>query len=163
MIAPEQVDRIILSGSFNPFHEGHHRMVGSFLNAYPRYVGKPILLEISRINRDKGAISYTEITARIESIRSYGCHAPVLVTELPRFMDKARVFQDTLFLVGSDTASRILPEEAAELKTLGAYFAVFRREGYEQKIPSELSAYMVYGWTPLDVSSTKIRNEAEEL
>lgn len=159
MIAPEQVDRVIFPGSFNPYHAGHNRMVGIFLTAYPRYLKHPIILEISRANRDKGLISYDEITRRIESVRRFGSNVPILLTELPRFVDKARVFPRTLFLVGSDTASRILEEEVGELNEHEAYFAVFKRGDLPESYPPGLNAYWVRGWKSVDVSSTKIREE----
>lgn len=91
----------ILPGAFNPLHEGHRRLAavaGSKLN---RLVG----FEISIRNVDKPELAEEEVQRRLEQFRRI---APVYVTRAPTFEEKAHLFPSTTFIVGSDTAIRII-------------------------------------------------------
>lgn len=89
--------------------------------------------ELSIVNVDKPLLDYTEIEERLSQFE-----APVWLTRLPTFVDKARYFPGAHFAVGVDTIIRITEagyygsqadRDAAldELATLGTRFLVFGR------------------------------------
>ena len=94
-----QTDKcLLLSGSFNPQHEGHLGLA----RAAGELSGLPPKLELSIVNVDKPELTYAEVLARLETTT-----LPVFVTRAATFVEKARLFPGCHFAIGYDTAVRL--------------------------------------------------------
>eukprot|EP00727_Mastigamoeba_balamuthi_P012627 m51a1_g7988 hypothetical protein (389) ;mRNA; f:84885-95619 len=93
--------RHVYTGSFNPFHEGHR----SLLLALEEHVGVQPVIEISATNVDKPPLSTDEALRRVAQ---FAGRWDVLVTAAPLFVHKARLLPRSVFVVGYDTAARVL-------------------------------------------------------
>ena len=92
-------ERLLLSGSFNPQHEGHLGLA----RAAGELSGLPPMLELSIANVDKPELTYAEVLARLNTTS-----LPVFVTRAATFVEKARLFPGCHFAIGYDTAVRLL-------------------------------------------------------
>ena len=95
--------RVILSGSFNPIHSAHIELV----RIASKIVKKPILFELSIKNQEpsKGLLKMKELEKRILQFKNIG---DLAITNLPTFEEKSFLFKNSVFVVGFDTAMRIL-------------------------------------------------------
>lgn len=91
----------LLSGSFNPLHEGHRKLA----EAAEALLGRSAHFELSVTNVDKPALTAAEVARRLPQFRGY---RPVLLTREPTFDGKAAICPGNIFVVGYDTAERIL-------------------------------------------------------
>ncbi len=160
---------LLMPGAFNPLHHAHERM----LEIAERETGLRGAYELSIVNVDKPFLDYTEIDSRLRQFR-----APVWVTRLPTFIEKARYFPGAHFVVGIDTLLRIVDPEyyagteardraLAEIFDLGTRFVVFGRtleQGFlslsDVELPGRLGeACMEVSQEVFDepVSSTELR------
>jgi hypothetical protein len=90
----------VYSGSFNPLHFGHEALAA----AAERAIGLPVTFEIPAVNAEKAALQRGELERRLAQFRG----RRVAVTRAPLFSDKARLFPGCIFVVGYDTAVRLL-------------------------------------------------------
>jgi len=91
---------IILAGSFNPLHDGHIKL----LRTAEKITGKTGAFEISLSNVDKGKLDLVEADNRISQFKDEN----LIVCNAQLFIDKAKMFPSAWFVIGYDTAIRIL-------------------------------------------------------
>ena len=92
--------RGLLSGAFNPLHDGHRELAC----VADRQINGPVAVEMSIVNVDKPPLDYLTIAAR----RRQFIDRPLVLTRAPTFVEKSRLFPNTTFIVGIDTAERIV-------------------------------------------------------
>jgi len=108
----------LLSGSFNPLHVGHQRL----LFAAADLLDLPVAFELPVVNADKGGLPYGEVLRRMAQFVG---HAKLIISAAPLFVEKAALFPDCVFVVGYDTAARLIApryyddDEAQMLAALG--------------------------------------------
>jgi hypothetical protein len=91
----------LLPGAFNPVHEGHWALA----DAASRFLGTPVVFELSVTNVDKPPLPAAEVRLRL---RQFTWRGPLWITRAPTFADKASLFPGVVFVVGADTAKRIV-------------------------------------------------------
>ena len=95
--------RVLLPGSFNPLHAGHVMLLAAAAAACD---DAPAAFELSVRNADKPPLPRAEVERRASQLTPSD---PALVlTDAPLFVDKARLMPGTVFVVGVDTAARIV-------------------------------------------------------
>jgi hypothetical protein len=92
---------VLLPGSFNPPHQGHWELS----RVAAEMVGKPAGFEMTVINADKPPLEGEEVRCRLTPFR---WRAPIWLTRCPTFAEKASLFPGVVFVVGADTAARIV-------------------------------------------------------
>lgn len=90
----------VLCGAFNPLHAGHEQL----RTIAEARLGRPVHYELSIRNVDKPPLDYVTIARRR---RQFG-RAPLALTNAPTFAEKARLLPGVVFVVGYDTAERII-------------------------------------------------------
>ncbi len=93
--------KAILSGSFNPLHSGHQNLA----NAAEKILNTPVAFELAVANADKPSLPLSDTLNRLSQFA--GQHA-ILASSAPTFVEKARLYPGATFVVGFDTAERIL-------------------------------------------------------
>jgi hypothetical protein len=175
-----ELPRLLLPGSFRPLHEGHVAMA----EAATRLAGIPCDYELSLFHPEKLPLDYIAIRSRLKAFMEKECR--IYLTNAPTYLDKARLFPGCTFVVGHDTALRIVDprfyggptgREAMldELERLGTRFLVFGRvdaSGEFRDFSAEEFEHPVAGFlariaTPvpghlfrLDISSTEVRRQS---
>jgi hypothetical protein len=172
--------RGVLSGAFNPRHSGHDGL----RVAAEAWIAGPVHFELPLMNADKPAL---QIDAAVERCRQFH-DGPLLVSRAATFVEKARILPGTTFVVGVDTAVRIvahrfygpaddpLRAEAAmfesleEFRGLGCRFLVAARmwQGQTLRLPDvsipdrlqDLFVELPATRFLLDVSSSGLRHNA---
>jgi hypothetical protein len=91
----------LLPGSFNPVHEGHWQLAATA----SRILGCEIAFELSVVNVDKPPVASDDLRKRMAPFVD---RAPVWLTRAPTFVEKARLFPKTVFVIGADTALRLV-------------------------------------------------------
>lgn len=166
-------DLVALAGSFNPLHKGHRNL----LEAAEKISGRKGIYEISIENVDKPDLPRTELKQRLEQFRGL---ANVAITRAKLFSEKAQLMPGAWFVIGYDTAVRLLDDryyenESAEshmlrLNAMGLSFLVAGRVDTEGKfrslewldLPDSLRAMFVgipESEFREDVSSTDLREQ----
>ena len=127
--APSQ---LLLSGSFNPLHDGHLALAKTAASLKKM----PIAFEISAFNVDKPPL---DPQIMLNRLAQFAGRWPVYMTNARTFLEKARLFPNCIFVVGFDTAVRIIspryynnsqPEMYAaltEIRDQGCHFLVAGR------------------------------------
>jgi hypothetical protein len=163
----------MLPGAFNPIHAGHWALAA----AAERLLGLPVAFELSVDNVDKPRLSPAEARRRLAQ---FAGRAPVWLTRAPTFSEKARLFPGAVFVVGADTAARLIApryypkgevgviEALAFLRSQGCRFLVAGRVGSAGNLQSLEDLPIAPDFSDLfqaipaaefrfDISSTEIR------
>ncbi len=126
----------LLCGSFDPLHDGHLRMA----HTAARMLEQPVAFELSAANVDKPPLSPAPILARIAQ---FAGRWPIVASNAPSFVEKAHLYPGTPFIVGYDTAERILQthyyqnsqkkllESLSKIREQGCHFLVAGRVNQE--------------------------------
>lgn len=96
---------VVLSGSFNPLHDGHRELLAAAAATKPPGAALAAY-EIGVVNADKGALTVDEILRRLAQFSTPG--VVCLLTKAPLFVDKTKAAPGATFVVGVDTAVRLL-------------------------------------------------------
>lgn len=115
--ASSNVIRLLYPGSFNPLHYGHTELVQAATRVLRQRqqqdveqtslpTSVEVTYEIAAKVVDKGAIEMDDLARRVHQFLRRG--ERVAVTAAPLFVDKARLFPGHGFLIGIDTAVRVL-------------------------------------------------------
>src|SRR5436305_1581127 len=91
----------LLPGAFNPLHAGHVALAA----LAERLEGKPAAFELSAVNVDKAELHADEVRRRA---RQFAGRFPAWLTRAALFTEKAALFPGATFVVGADTATRLL-------------------------------------------------------
>ncbi|KAE8648616.1 uncharacterized protein LOC101217608 isoform X1 [Cucumis sativus] len=168
--------KIILSGSFNPLHDGHIKLLEAATSmcsdGYPCF-------ELSAVNADKPPLSVSQIKDRVEQFEKVG--KSVIISNQPYFYKKAELFPGSAFVIGADTAVRLIDpkyydgdykkmlEILIQIKNRGCTFLVSGRDidGVfkvleDIDIPQELRDTFIpipADKFRMDISSTQIREQ----
>ncbi|MBN2472000.1 MAG: hypothetical protein JXN59_14865, partial [Anaerolineae bacterium] len=92
---------VILPGAFNPLHAGHTQLA----HVAGQVTGLPVVFELSVCNVDKPQLIEADVRKRLEQF--FG-HGSIAVTTTPLFEQKARLMPNSIFVVGYDTATRLV-------------------------------------------------------
>jgi nicotinic acid mononucleotide adenylyltransferase/nicotinamide mononucleotide (NMN) deamidase PncC len=91
---------VLLPGSFNPAHRGHWALG----EAATRRAGA-VAFELSVVNADKPPLSAEEVRQRAAQ---FAWSVPLWLTRAPTFAEKAELFPGAVFIIGADTAERVV-------------------------------------------------------
>ena len=95
-------DRVaLLSGSYHPLHDGHLALAA----AAAAVLGRRVVFELTLVNADKAAIGLPDAQRRAAQ---FAGRAPLLLSREPLFAAKAALFPGAVFVVGADTALRLV-------------------------------------------------------
>jgi hypothetical protein len=92
---------LLLPGSFDPLHDGHV----SLARVAEELKQQPASFEISVTNVDKPPLAGETVRHRIAQ---FAWKSPVELTRAPTFLEKSRLFPRTTFVIGADTAERLV-------------------------------------------------------
>jgi hypothetical protein len=92
---------VLFPGSFNPLHEGHVLLA----RVAQELRQQPLAFEISVTNVDKPPLASETVRNRLAQ---FARKSPVELTRAPTFLEKSRLFPGTTFVIGADTAERLV-------------------------------------------------------
>lgn len=92
---------MLLPGSFNPIHAGHL----SLARVAEEIRQVPLVYEISVTNVDKPPLAGETVRQRLTQ---FAWKSPVELTRAPTFLEKMRLFPGATFVIGADTAERLV-------------------------------------------------------
>ena len=92
---------VLFPGSFNPMHEGHVLLA----RVAEELRQQPLAFEISVTNVDKPPLAGETVRHRIAQ---FTWKSPLELTRAPTFLEKSRLFPRTTFVIGADTAERLV-------------------------------------------------------
>ncbi|MCY4377271.1 MAG: hypothetical protein OXC31_26225 [Spirochaetaceae bacterium] len=91
----------LLSGAFNPVHDGHRGLAA----AAAAFLGTSVAYELPVLNADKSPLDGAEAHRRAAQFLG---RAELWLTRAALYADKAALFPGAVFVVGADTAERVL-------------------------------------------------------
>lgn len=133
MAADSPLDAAILPGSFNPLHQGHEGLA----SVAAGMLGTEVVYELSVTNVDKPTLDEGEINGRLAQFLGKN---RVALTRAETYLLKARLFPGCTFVIGWDTAVRLVASRyyggdkaamltaLAEIRAAGCSFLVAGRE-----------------------------------
>jgi nicotinic acid mononucleotide adenylyltransferase len=92
---------VLFPGSFNPMHEGHVLLA----RVAEKFRQHPLAFEISVTNVDKPPLAAETVRRRLAQ---FAWKSPVELTRAPTFLEKSRLFPSATFVIGADTAERLV-------------------------------------------------------
>lgn len=92
---------VVLPGSFNPLHAGHLLLA----RVAEDIRQQPVAFEIAVLNVDKPPLAAGEVRNRLAQ---FAWRARVELTRAPTFVEKSRLFPGAAFVIGADTAERLV-------------------------------------------------------
>src|SRR5215472_13461050 len=92
---------VLFPGSFNPMHEGHVLLA----RVAEELRQQPLAFEIAVTNVDKPPLAGETVRHRVAQ---FAWKSPVELTRAPTFLEKSRLFPSTTFVIGADTAERLV-------------------------------------------------------
>ena len=193
-IVPDAVPgKLIFPGSYNPPHLAHfeiadtatENMISNSVWIRERIrIGKNSVentgisleteFELSLVNATKPMLDLISLENRLKAFTGRGKRYRVWLTNAPLFVEKSRLFPNSIFVMGYDTAQRLHDPRYGDINSVmnelienEAYFMVFGRDtgnGYEDNLEGfheffKSRAVVVrdtlHYW---ELSSSKIRN-----
>ena len=174
MVIDEPWAGAVLPGSFRPYHQGHENLA----KVAEQILDRPVLFELSVLNVDKPPLDADDIKQRVAQ---FAGKAPVALTRAETFRKKAELFPNCPFVVGADTAERLVAERyydnsrsgmltaLAEIWAAGCRFLVAGR-WEDGRFRTLEEAPIPEGFSPIfdqipesqfreDISSTALRSE----
>lgn len=168
----------LLSGAFNPLHDGHLALA----RAASTLLDNEITFELTAVNADKPVLSQEKT---LERLLQFAGRYSILASNASTFLEKARLFPETTFVLGIDTAERVLQSRfyehshekmvaaLAEIRDRGCYFLVAGRvnrdgefrEASQLRVPDgfrELFTALPAQLFRNDISSTQLRAEGKK-
>ena len=92
---------MLFPGSFNPMHEGHILLA----RVAEELSQQPLAFELSVTNVDKPPLAGETVRHRLAQ---FAWKSAVELTRAPTFVEKSRLFPGTTFVIGADTAERLV-------------------------------------------------------
>lgn len=171
---PIEPETPLLPGSFNPLHHGHEQLA----RVAAELLGRTVNYELAVVNVDKPPLSPDEVRHRLTQFEE---HSTVVLTRAPRFLEKARLFHRTKFVIGWDTAVRLVDQRyyddshdrmttaLEEMRAAAVHFVVGGRT-HEGEFRTLQAAHLPAGFASMfesipeelfraDVSSTELRSD----
>jgi len=167
----DSVAPALVSGSFHPMHDGHRELA----RAAEAHLGRPVAYEMALANAEKDPLEPR--AARSRAAQAYG-EREMMLTHEPLFAGKAERMPGAIFVLGADTARRVLEprfyggehelDRALErVRQAGSRFVVAGRAGEDGfRTLDDLDVPARFGdlFQPLpafrvDLSSTELRED----
>jgi nicotinic acid mononucleotide adenylyltransferase len=167
----------LLSGAFNPLHEGHRRLA----RVAADILGQDVHFELPLVNANKAPIDPAEAQRRLAQFIDF---APLLLSTAPLFSQKARLFPHSMFILGVDTVKRLIEPRFYhnDLTNMLAALEGIRRAGCRFLVANRLQGNQLLTFSDLslpvgyrelfeeipitdfrmDISSTGLRNLQSE-